>query len=517
MKLSDRYAFLFLSSVVALTAFGTWFVSTAIVFTADTFLISLAWLAGFAFLFLNVSYLFQLAVLYPFLRMPALKETFIRGLPKTALVYPIRNEEHGLYERIDYSLAGNKIPDLDLWILSDSSPEYEAVELVLVTKLKEKYGERIHYRRREVPYERKQGNLKEFLHSHPEVAYIYVADADGMVPRGVILKLLRKAEHPDNRDVAVFQCFVKIAHAKTWYARFERIGTAFAQRFNFTSIQALFGRSISFGHHHLVRAKLLHAIKLPKGLLSHDNWDTVLFDQMGYRVAFCPDVFAYDEAPSNYLEARARSKRWAQGTLQGWPLVFKTGISLTSRLLAAFGLYLYVADIVFFGWVILGLLAHSAPTGELIHFQIDSIRMGLFANSRLVMALLFSLGVILFHKVVVLRNLRDFREYLYELAFSTLITLNNFFYVPLDIVTLPLRKLDWRPMKKNPLAKMTFSNAAKNLWPGTLLGLIGFYFCTNETPYFVWQATPILLSLIFSIVSVYLTSKSVPEIFRPWV
>ncbi len=517
MKQENRIAFIFFASVLALTGFATWFVSSAIIFTDETSAVSIIWLAGFAFLFANIVYLFLLAAAYPFLRFPVLKETFIKRLPKTALVYPVRNEDHGLFERIDYSFSGNRIPDMDLWILSDSVPEYEPKEQELVARLKEKYGDRVFYRRREVAFERKQGNLKEFLHSHPEYSYLYVADADSMVPRGVILKLLKKAEHHANRDIAIFQCFVKIAHAKTWYARFEKIGTAFAQRFNFTTVQALFGRSISFGHHHLVRTNLFGAIKLPKGLLSHDNWDTVLLDQMGHRVAFCPDVFAFDEAPSNYLEARARSKRWAQGTLQGWPLIFKTGISLTSRLLAAYGLYLYIADLVFFGWVILGLLAHSAPTGELIHFQIDWILMGLFTNSRLLGVLVFSLGVTLFHKIVILRNLRDVREYFYELFLSTLITLNNFFYVPLDIATLPLRKLHWRPMKKNPLEKISFMDTARNLWPGTLVGLAGLYFCTHETPYFVWQTTPILLSLIFSIFSVYLTSRSVPEVFSPWI
>ena len=138
-----------------------------------------------------------------------------------------------------------------------------------------------------------------------------------MVPKGTLLKLLKKALHPENRDIAIFQAFVQIAHAATWYARLEKIGADLSQRFSFTAFQAVFGRTISFGHHHLARAALLKKIRLPKGLLSHDNWDTVLLDQMGYRVAFCPDVYAFDEAPTNYLEARARSRRWSQGTL--WP------------------------------------------------------------------------------------------------------------------------------------------------------------------------------------------------------
>lgn len=517
MRANDRKTALFLASVLLVTLIGTWLVLRALIVTEETVVISLAWVLGFGFLFFNISYLLHISLAYLFIRKPFLKEAFVKPYPKVALVYPIRNEEHGLLQRIEYSLEGNKLPGLDLWVLSDSDPQYEPEELGIVARLKEQYGERIHYRRRPVPFERKQGNLHEFLHSHPEYSYIYVCDADGTIPRGTILKLLRKAGHPANRDVAIFQCFVRITHARTWYARFERIGTYFAQKLNFTAIQALFRRSISFGHHQLVRAEALRKIRLPKGLLSHDNWDTVILDQMGWRVVFLPDVFAFDEGPPNYLEARARADRWAQGTLQGWPLIFKRGITLASRFLAFYGIYLYVSDIVFFAWVILGLFAHSAPAGELIHFEIDSIWLGLLTNQTLLFLLILSLAVTVFYKLVAVRTLREFGAYLYELFFSTLVTLNNFFYVPLSILAIPLRSLIWRPMKKNPFEEIDLGEAFRKLWSGTTLGLAGTYFCTQLTPYYVWQASPLLLSLSLSIFTVYFTAKAMPPKLREFV
>ncbi len=517
MKDPDKRTVLFLSLVLAITVAAIFLVWSTFVVTEESLIFSIAWVAGFGFLFLNVVYIFLLSLAHPFLKLPLLKEAYIKQFPKVALVYPIRNETCGTFERIHYSLSGNKLPNLDLWILSDSSEEYVLFEDELVAKLREIYGTRVYYRRRLKPIERKQGNMAEFLHSHPEYSYLYVADADGMVPKGVILKLLRKAEDPQNQDVAIFQCSIRIAHARTWYARFERIGTSFAQRLYFTTMQAVFGRVISFGHHHLARTKILRKIKLPVGLLSHDNWDSVLLDQLGYRVAFCPDVIAFDEAPSNYLEATARARRWAQGTLQGLPLVFKPGITPASRFFAFYGIYLYFSDLVFFFWVILGILAHSELTGRLIHFQIDEIWLGLFTNSFVKWVLFFTMGVIVFHKLVIVKTWQDFGHYLYELFFSTLIILNNFFYVPLHLVTLPLRKLHWNPMKKNPLAELRFSDALKHLWAGTLFGALGFYFCTQQTPYFVWQATPLLISLTFSIPLVYGTAKSVPKQFMTWI
>ncbi|HOW59110.1 MAG TPA: glycosyltransferase [Candidatus Omnitrophota bacterium] len=507
---------IFLGIVLAVTTAATCLVSSTLVITPETRFLSLIWVAGFGFLFFNVAYLFLLSVSQPFIRPPVLNEAYVQRFPRIAMVYPVRNEPHGMSERIHYSFSGNKLPNTDLWILSDSSEDFVSYEENLTAKLLKLHPDRVFYRRRERPVERKQGNIAEFLHSHPEYEYLYVCDADGMVPKGTLLKLLRKAECPENKDIAIFQCLIRIAHAATWYSRFERIGAYFAQRFSFTAFQAIFGETISFGHHHLARTDALRQIRLPKGLLSHDNWDTVLLRQMGWRVVFCPDVFAYDEAPANYLEARARARRWAQGTLQGWPLIFKK-VGLAARFQAFYGIYLYLSDLVFFVWVILGILAHSEPTGELIHFEIDSIWFGECTNSILKWILLFSIGVVFFHKVTILRTLRDFKDYFYELVMSSLITLNNFLYAPLDILSIPLRKLAWKPMMKDPFAGIDLKSAAASLWSGTVFGLFGLYFCFEQTPYFVWQATPIFLSLILSIPVVYLTAQRIPEKWRNFV
>lgn len=512
----EKRTALFLGCILALTVLITSLVGSTLIITPETLVPSFAWLAGFGFLSFNVAYLFLLSLSQPLIRMPVLKEAYVRQFPKIAMVYPVRNEQHGMSERIHYSFSGNKLPNTDLWILSDSSEEFIPYENNLVKKLEGLHPGRVFYRRREHPVERKQGNIAEFLHSHPEYAFIYICDADGMVPKGTLLKLVRKAEHPENKDIAIFQCFVRIAHASTWYSRFERIGACFAQRFSFTAFQAIFGETISFGHHHLARTDVLRKVRLPKGLLSHDNWDTVLLRQMGWRVVFCPDVFAYDEAPANYLEARARARRWAQGTLQGWPLMFKPA-GLAARFQAFYGIYLYLADLVFFLWVVLGILAHSELTGELIHFEIDSIWFGQCTNSILKWVLLFSIGVAFFHKVTILKSWRDFKDYLFELVMSTLITLNSFVYAPLDIVSIPLRKLAWKPMMKNPFARLTLTSTALNLWVGTAFGLFGLYFCLEQTPYFVWQATPILASLILSIPLIYLTSQRIPENWKRFV
>src|SRR3989338_5735001 len=144
---------LFLIIAAVITVAASFLVASTMILTRESLFTSTLWLAGFTFLFFNVSYLFLLSIARPFIEEPILSECHIEEFPKTALVYPIRNEDHGLYERMDYSISGNRVPNLNLWILSDSDASYEPAELELAKCLENKYTHRVYYRRRLKPFE----------------------------------------------------------------------------------------------------------------------------------------------------------------------------------------------------------------------------------------------------------------------------------------------------------------------------------------------------------------------------
>lgn len=509
MKKLDSKSKLFFSALLGLTLAGAFLVGREILFGEEEIL-PWIWLMGFAFLFLNVGYLFVISLFSLFLKKKDLPEAYVRDFPKAALCYFIRNEDTGLlYQRMDLSFQGNRLPGLDFWILSDSGAEFEAEELKLTERLREKYGNRIHYRRRKEPVERKQGNIREFIDSHPEYEFLYICDADSFVPKGTILKILKKAAHPENQDIAILQTFIRTANARTYYARFEGIASEVSQKLYFRTLQAVFGQTISFGHQCLVRRALLQKINLPKGLLSHDNWDTALLDQLGYRVVFCSDVETYDEAPAHYLEARRREARWSQGTLQGWPLIFMKGLSPGVRFLSFYGIYCYLAQPVLLVWVLVGLLSQSYFTGELLSFRTDVIWFDLFLNRAVYLVLAFSLGVIFLHRLVVVKTREDFKKFLYELFFSTLVYSGNFLYATLDLLKLPLKKIIWHPMKKNPFEKLNLWESVKALLPGAAVGILGLWYLWKGTPFPRLSALPVLLSLAFGIPIVFYSSKSI--------
>ena len=170
---------LFLGAVALLTCLAVWLVSSAIVWTEESRIFGILWVAGFGFLFFDVAFLFILSVLRPFLKETALKGAFVKEFPKTAIVYPVRNESHGLFERIEYSFSGNKLPNTDLWILSDSSAEFEPYEREIVQRLQASHPERIFYRRRKFPLNVNREISRSFWGNTPSTSIFMFATLTG--------------------------------------------------------------------------------------------------------------------------------------------------------------------------------------------------------------------------------------------------------------------------------------------------------------------------------------------------
>lgn len=279
--------YLFFAAFLALWALAIHVAVDAIALELSHPWFSWLWIAGFSFLIFNIIYMFLTSVFYLALRPKPLKEVYVKTIPKTAIVYPIKNEAFGLLERISYTFANNALPGVDLWVLSDSDFEYLDAENELLQALRRRFGDhRIHYRHREIPLERKQGNVLTWLFGHLEYQYIFICDADSMAPRGSLLKLIRKAEHPENKDIGLFQTFIQVTHAKTFFAKMQAVGARLSQELYFKTYQTLFGRQISFGHLCLIRTEDFIKLRIPKGILSHDIWDTVYLDAMGKKVVF---------------------------------------------------------------------------------------------------------------------------------------------------------------------------------------------------------------------------------------
>ena len=455
------------------------------------------WVLVFSVLSLNISVLAIQALLRIFVKaphFPKVDKSVIQSIP-VALLYCIKNESFGLRERIAYTLRGNNLSNLYLWILSDSNDLFGKEEEVLVERLRNEFGrEKVSYRRRVIPEEKKQGNIKDWLLKWgSSYQYFIVCDADSLLPPGWTQEVLRIAEHPKHTKIGIFQSAIYITHEASLYSRMQAIAQFYAQKLYFHVNQAVFGHSIAFGHNCLIRREVFQRIKLPQGILSHDNWETALLEREGYRTVFLQDLISFEEAAPHYLEERKRSKRWLKGTLQGWPLLFLPRISFSTRFLIFYQIYLYLVQPLLCFWIVSTFLGGSRL------FASGSVSFQLFG---------FTLGVLFFHKMAVANHPSDIKRILQETLFSTLIGLQNIFYGTLDFLTIPFEKLGWAPMAKMPGARLSFIECTRNLFVGTLVGAVLLWFGVGQSITWTFFTLPVLLSLILSIPFVYFSSKN---------
>jgi membrane glycosyltransferase len=494
---------IFFAGVFLLTVFQIHLFIHSVLFEQGS-LFPYLWTGAFAALSVNISILACQMIFALWIKSPHFSKsskTRARSMP-VAVLYCVKNESFGLFERITYTLEGNLLPRLHLWVLSDSDEVFGRDEAFLIERLSDRFGkEKIHYRRRQDPYERKQGNIKDWLDLFGrDYDYFIVCDADSLLPRGWAEEMIRIAEHTNHFDIGVFQSAIYVTHEKSFYARMQAIGQFYAQRLYFHVNQAVFGRSIAFGHNCLVRRSAFEKIALPRGILSHDNWESALLDRAGWRTVFLRDIVSFEETTPHYLEERRRSKRWLKGTLQGWPLLFIPGISFSTRFLIFYQIYLHLVPALLCFWMVSALCAAFSLNNDL--FVADGNSYVLFCLTCI---------VLYFHKFTVAQNATDIRRIVKETIFTTVVGLQNVFYGTIDLLSLPFEKLSWKPMAKNPSEQPTLRECVKHLFFGTTVGFAGCLVGFNYAPVWALFALPVLTSLIFSIPSVFLSSRLMRE------
>jgi membrane glycosyltransferase len=466
----------------------------------------LLWLCLLPLLFNNAWMLWH-SVYYCFLRDGVVfAEQPLARIPKTAIIFFVRKESTGLFERLEYSYRNNFLPNVHLWIVSGEAPErYITYEQDVLNRLRAIFGaRRVHWMHSEDPANKKREMMELWLDKYDgEYKYFFACDADTMVPKNTLLRLLRKAEHPDNKDIGCFQANTQVGSACTYFADNNRNAVAILMELYLKVRQVVFGEVLSFGHNYLGVCSVMKHLNIPSGVLSHDIWDTVYLRRRGYRTVYCQDIIAYEESPSNYVEERRRNIRWMKGDLETLFLLFERAIPLRTRFLVYLNLHAYISCIglfVLFNVITFTDLGGHSPAGR-----------------ALITQLLLGFGVIaiiLAHRLVIARCWNDVKEIFKEIVVSTLVTGNNILYVMVDLVFVMTNRQGWNlwdPMLKDPRKGVSLRQAAGVLWPGTVVGLcwIGWLLAHGEFSKLAWSS-PIVLAFVLSIPTTYFTSKEMP-------
>ncbi|MBL9142274.1 MAG: glucans biosynthesis glucosyltransferase MdoH [Verrucomicrobiaceae bacterium] len=281
----------------------------------------------------------------------------------TAIVIPVYNEDvtrvwEGLRVTYQSLVKTGQIQHFDFFVLSDSDDtnkwiEEETAWLELSRQLGA-FG-KIFYRKRRKPINRKSGNVSDFCRRWGKrYRYMIVFDADSLMSGSLMVAMTRIMEN--NPRVGILQTFPKQVASETLLGRLMQFaqslyGPAFMAGLNYWQN----GEANFWGHNAIIRLEpfINHCAlpPLPKTvpfgghILSHDFVEAALMRKAGYAVRLLnTNRGSYEEGPPSLIDTLKRDRRWCQGNMQHFWLLFAKGWHPMSRFNFGHGVLSYVSS-----------------------------------------------------------------------------------------------------------------------------------------------------------------------------
>lgn len=518
-SLKIKYHFrttIYLFAVFLLASLNSLWLIGMIDFAASNPFVSILWTLGFVVVAFNISYMLANCLVSLFFKDEFLNEKGLKVIPKAAIIYVVRNEDGEiLFQNISSSLENSAGVNADIWLLSNSDTDDKLTqEQIVVFKLRQKYGEeRVGYfRSKENPLGRKHVCIQKWLRKHPDYEYMIVCDADSELPQGSMMKLLSKAEHPDNNDIVVFQSHITVEKTPTYFAKLLAFGQDICQRIFTRANQKVFGRSVCYGSGCLIRCREFSQIDVPDWVLSHDIWDTIFLEERGHRVVFCGDVVTCGGFPSDYIEYIKRNRRWINGTLESALVAFRKRVPIATRFMVLYPIYTYLCQPIFFLWILSGFFLDSEVCGTLLSTQRYALLGASYIDLEMGGHILLTLIIVYCYRFIKCKSPGEIGLAFLELVTSLIMCLNGIIFDSIAVLNwFVIRKQGrrWIPMQKKFVKRISFAIVVKNLWPASLLGIIVGAFGYMYSPSWFFFTSPFLLSFTLSIPVAFFTGKQV--------
>ncbi len=302
----------------------------------------------------------------------------------TAIIMPIYNEDvtrvfEGLRAIYDSLLETRQPENYDFFILSDSDDtnkwiEEETAWLELCRQLNA-FG-RIFYRKRRKPINRKSGNVSDFCRRWGKrYRYMVVLDADSLMSGALITSMVRIMEK--NPGIGILQTFPKQIASDTLLGRVMQFAQGLYGPPFMAGLDYWQGGEANFwGHNAIVRlAPFIENCALPPlpgkepfggHIMSHDFVEAALMRKAGYAVRLLPAHHgSYEEGPPTLIDMLKRDRRWCQGNMQHFWLLFAKGWHPMSRLNFFHGILSYASSLLWFLFLVFStFLAATHPGHE---------------------------------------------------------------------------------------------------------------------------------------------------------
>jgi membrane glycosyltransferase len=285
----------------------------------------------------------------------------------TAIIIPVYNEDvsrvwEGLRVTFESLKKTGHLKNFDFFVLSDSDQTNKWIEEQTAwLELSRQLGAfgKIFYRHRRKPINRKSGNVSDFCRRWGKrYRYMIVFDADSLMSGALMVAMTRIMER--NPGIGILQTFPKQVASETLIGRLMQFaqslyGPAFMAGLNYWQN----GEANFWGHNAIIRLDpfIQHCAlpPLPKTvpfgghILSHDFVEAALMRKAGYSVRLLNTIRgSYEEGPPTLIDTLKRDRRWCQGNMQHFWLLFARGWHFMSRVNFAHGVLSYVSSPLWF-------------------------------------------------------------------------------------------------------------------------------------------------------------------------
>lgn len=461
----------------------------------------------------------------------------------TALVFPVYNEDvrrvcEGLRATYESLASTGHIERFDFFILSDSTdPDNWVAEERRWFELVQSLGAlgRIFYRRRLNNEGKKSGNIRDFLSNWGRrYRYFIVFDADSIMSGETIVDLVKLMEaHP---TVGLIQTAPALVNARSIFGRMQQFanrlyGPLFTAGLNYWSQEG----GNYWGHNAIIRTDpFMRFCDLPQlpgekpfggHILSHDFVEAALLRKENWEVWFAWDLEgSYEEGPPGIIENAQRDRRWCQGNLQHFMLLFARGLRGVNRLHLTLGIAGYLAGPLWFLFMLTGTYVllyryHTGLSDVVVAAFTPFIRFDATGHALLVFGL--AMTVIFVPKVLSLIDLafdaqrrqafgglgRASLSALLETVFSTLhAPVQMLFHSKFVFATLFGISTHWSAQKR-AADGTAWSTAWKQHWGHTALGVGWGGLTWWLDPAVFWWFVPVLSGMVLSVPLSVLTSR----------
>lgn len=446
----------------------------------------------------------------------------------TAILLCIRNETPERIERnLETMLKGLAVPGIGehfhLYVLSDTSDSGIAEqEQACFDSMQRRWNNRvgITYRCRTDNTGYKAGNIAEFCQRWgAQHDFALTLDVDSFMTSGAIVRLVRMMQASPR--LGILQGLVVGLPSTSAFTRLFQYGMRLGMR-SFTMGSAWWQADCGpyWGHNAVIRlAPFIEHCELPaltsrdgttRHILSHDQVEAVLMRRAGFEVRVFPqEDESWEENPTTLSEYIGRDLRWCAGNLQYIHLLTLPGLKFMNRYQLALAIFMFLGSPAWIAMLILGTLALSlTPNAADFAHSAESLTLLIFALLMWYLPKIAGAVDVLLRKEERARFGGGWRFGLsltLEMLFSILMTPITWLNHTIFIVGLVLgKKAGWTAQSRDDHT-IALSDAVRQFWPHTLLGLVlsGLLLATHPAvlPYALIFFSGLLLSIPLAVLT----------------